>query len=120
MKYKGKEIKTHLRENVIHVDAKKQYIPPKGIERHICFDDTNRPEKYYFEFDDGFRSKIGLKKEVFDNPRFRITYEITAWAELPEPYHKRTRKACPVKDIPAFLDQLDNDDLNGHLKKEDY
>lgn len=31
-----------------------------------------------------------------------------------------TRKPCPIKDISGFIDRLDNDDLNGHFRKEDY
>lgn len=38
--------------------------------------------------------------------------------ELESDRPKVNKKECPVKDIPAFLDQLDNDDRN-HLKKED-
>lgn len=96
-----------------------------GIEQDVCFGDIESPVKYYFVLDDNVDTNVGLKKVVINSGRKpypfggRTTYEITAWAKLPEPYHKRTRKECPIKDISGFMDRLDNDDRN-HLKKEDY
>lgn len=92
-----------------------------GIEAHVYTGDSNIPVKYYFVFDDGFNTRVGIKKEAIYNARRggRMTYEVTGWAKLPEPYHKRTRKSCPIKDISGFMDRLDNDDLKGHFRKED-
>lgn len=96
-----------------------------GIEECVCIGDVDKPVKYYFMLDDGFDSIYGLKEEVHDEGHRpyplggRMRYSITAWAKLPEPYHKRTRKSCPIKDISGFMDRLDNDDLNGHFRKED-
>lgn len=96
-----------------------------GIEENVCIGDIDKPVKYYFKLDDGFDSIYGLKEEVHDESHRpyplggRMRYSVTAWAKLPEPYHKRIRKDCPIKDIPAFLDQLDNDDRS-HFRKEDH
>ena len=79
-----------------------------GIEENVCIGDIDKPVKYYFKLDDGFDSIYGLKEEVHDEGHRpyplggRMRYSVTAWAKLPEPYHKRTRKECPIKDIPGF------------------
>lgn len=89
-----------------------------GIEQNMYLnDESDKPIKYYFMIEDGFDTVVGIRKDIRKSPRATMIYEITAWAYLPDPYHKTSKKKR-IKNISKLLDELDEDDRN-HPGKED-